>query len=84
MILNITNLIEDETIYYYYHNWQAGQNNMIHKGDCRFCNYGFGMRHNVNRGENGVWVGPFSSLELAHQYLNERNLNDAEEHSCCH
>ena len=78
------NIEEQENLYYFYHNWQAAQQNRIHKGECPNCNYGTGMRHGVNRGQNGVWIGPFSSLELCHDYIiNRLNLPPVEPHNCC-
>ncbi len=65
------NVQEQETLFYYYSNWQAyrQQHNKIHNATCGYCCYGTGMHENVNRGENGVWIGPFSSLELCVAYV---------------
>jgi hypothetical protein len=66
------NIQEQETLFYYYQNWQAGQNNKIHLASCHICNHGTGMHQNVQRGLNGVWIGPFSSLQLCTQYVTEQ------------
>lgn len=72
----------DQPVYYFYNNWQAGQSNMIHEGSCNFCKYGFGMRDNQNRGHNGVWVGPFDSIELVNAYLENNGFPRLELHNC--
>lgn len=78
------NIQEQEDLYYFYHNWQAGKENKIHKGSCGYCNYGTGMHQNMNRGENGVWIGPFSTLDLCHSYITTKlNLSAVEPHNCC-
>ena len=35
-------------------------------------------------GKNGVWIGPFSTLDLCHTYIAEKlNLTAVEPHNCC-
>ncbi|WP_445710461.1 hypothetical protein [Flavobacterium sp.] len=78
------NILEEENLYYFYHNWQAGQTNKIHRGSCGECKYGTGKQKNVDRGRNGVWLGPFSTLDLCHNYIaGELNLQPVEPHNCC-
>ena len=52
-------------LFYYYHNWKAKMDNRVHLNSCKNCNNGMGMRTNTIKGKNGVWVGPFSTIELA-------------------
>jgi len=59
----------NKDLYYFYHNWPAGQNSKIHKGSCNHCKFGFGKKEEQTRGENGVWIGPFDSIELLNKYL---------------
>lgn len=68
--------LQELPVYYYYHNWTANQLNKIHIGTCGFCRYGSGSHNNppVNRGENGVWIGPFSTLQLCQDYVNDLGL----------
>jgi len=66
------NINPDETLFYYYINWKANQENKIHKATCAHCNYGMGKHSGVIRGENGVWVGPFSSVELCATHVEEK------------
>ncbi len=73
------NVTEDEELFYYYRNWQAYQNNKIHRATCGKCQYGTGSRANVNRGQNGVWIGPFSSLALCEQFV-EQELHQEPNH----
>lgn len=76
------NIEPEEILFYYYQNWQAGQQNFIHRDICGICNYGTGMHQNVVRGQNGVWIGPFTTLELAVQYV--QGLGEAINiHGCC-
>lgn len=66
------NIIEEEgDLFYFYHNWRAGQENKIHKATCNFCRYGSGRNFTnpPNRGDYGVWIGPFSTLEFCHNYI---------------
>lgn len=57
--------------YYIYDNWQAAdrESPKIHKWNCGYCNMGFGMHPNANRGEHGVWIGPFIEIEYARNYF---------------
>ena len=78
------NIQEVESVFYFYHNWQAGKENKIHKGSCGYCNYGSGMHQGNIRGLNGIWVGPFSSLVLCNDYIvNRLQLELAQTHKCC-
>ena len=78
------NFLEDEELYYYYLNWRAGQENMIHKGGCGFCTYSSGTRReNITRGENGVWIGPFSSIGLCEHFVTQQlNRPMPSTHTC--
>lgn len=68
------NIKAEEDLYYFYHNWQAGQKNKIHKATCSRCSFGSGrnLSKPPKRGENGVWIGPFSSLVLCEDYVGTR------------
>lgn len=71
-----------EELYYIYYNWRAHQDNKIHIGTCNICKYGFGMRNNQIRGRNGVWIGPFTNMELVNNYLQNNGLDDIPPHDC--
>lgn len=71
-----------EELFYYYTNWQSDQKNKIHRATCAFCNYGTGMRRNVIRGKNGVWIGPFSALELCIHYVEDELGLEPNIHTC--
>lgn len=78
------NIQEQENLYYFYHNWDSDQKNKIHLGSCGFCKYGTGMHKSEKRGISGVWIGPFSTLELCHTYIAKKlNLPPVEPHNCC-
>lgn len=82
MIVNL-NFTENEPVFYYYHNWTANQTNKIHSGSCGFCVYSSGRNvQPVNRGQNGVWIGPFSSIELAQQYVMNHFGHNTDLHDC--
>jgi len=67
--------------YYIYHNWTAerGGKALIHKGNCRFCNYGQGI-HNTGPTRNGEWSGPFKAKEDA---FNKARQTEAERVDYC-
>jgi len=79
------NIHEDEILFYYYQNWQARQENKIHKATCGHCRYGSGRNHNhiISRGENGVWIGPFSTLDLCIEYVGNHLNNEIHFCNCC-
>lgn len=70
--------------YYIYHNWQAdGDKCTIHKADCKNCNSGLGKQKNTEPGRNGVWIGPFSELIQAENYLSRKIINPKiKNHNC--
>ncbi len=70
------NIYPEEDLFYYYHNWRANQENKIHRADCGYCVYGTGRMHQtpIVRGEHGVWIGPFSTLQLCQDYVNDLGL----------
>jgi hypothetical protein len=53
--------------YYVYENWTAESKAVIHRGTCGNCNDGRGCHENPLGKRNGVWHGPFNSLEEAQQ-----------------
>ena len=57
--------------YYIYDNWQAADRDApkIHKWNCGHCHMGFGKRQNAHKGANGVWIGPFDTIQLARNYF---------------
>ena len=65
---------KEDKLFYFYHNWRAGQDNKIHSATCAFCCYGTGrnLREAPKRGKNGVWIGPFSSLDLCRDYISNK------------
>jgi hypothetical protein len=73
-----------ESLYYYQHNWTANQTNLIHKGHCGDCKYGYAIRGKKKRGEQGVWVGPFDNLDLIKDYITKKLLHPKPDlHDCC-
>lgn len=68
--------------FYYYFNWHAGEQNSIHWCKCGKCNYGIGSKKNINRGEHGVWIGPFDKLKYANDFL-EKQLSKPVIHCRC-
>ncbi|GHN02465.1 hypothetical protein WSM22_39540 [Cytophagales bacterium WSM2-2] len=73
-----------EPLYYYHDNWTAAQNNIIHSGSCGDCKFGIGKKGKQVRGEQGVWVGPFDTVDLAQKYITKKLLKPkAIEHDCC-
>jgi hypothetical protein len=56
--------------YFIYDNWKAADRDspMIHKWDCGHCHMGYGKREKAERGQNGVWIGPFKKIEYARDY----------------
>jgi hypothetical protein len=78
------NIQEQEHLYYFYHNWASDQKNKIHLGSCGYCKHGTGMHKSEKRGKSGVWIGPFSSLDLCHDYIiNRLHLPAVEPDKCC-
>lgn len=69
--------------YYYYNNWVAGKENMIHKHDCGNAQYGAGMNRLKEPGVKGVWVGPFKTKKLANEKVFSLFGKDAAFHDCC-
>jgi hypothetical protein len=55
----------DSIAYYVYENWTAEHKAVIHCGICGNCNDGLGCHANPLGRRNGVWHGPFHSLEEA-------------------
>lgn len=80
VVESIKELVGDDCFYIYY-NWHANQDNKIHRGSCGFCKYGFGTKG--IRGKKGVFIGPFSTPELAEEFLKMLALPEQERHSCC-
>jgi hypothetical protein len=73
-----------QSLFYYYDNWRANQKNLIHKGHCGDCQFGFGKRGKQIRGEQGVWIGPFDTIDLVEDFVKRRLLKPSpEKHSCC-
>jgi hypothetical protein len=72
--------------FFIYENWQASDNNgpTIHIGSCGHCNNGQGKHSATSKGENGVWIGPFSKKDyvLAY-YLKKFNKEDVSFCRCC-
>lgn len=66
------------TTYYIYQNWVAHHNSgKIHISSCSFCKNGQGRDLTETEkevGKSGVWIGPFSSFELANEYLEKFNF----------
>lgn len=62
--------------YYVYENWRAGPRKaIIHKGNCRSCNEGDGVRGGT-RADNGEWHGPFETLNDAMDFANSLNAKE--------
>ncbi len=78
---------EEGDLFYFYHNWISDQKNKIHKGTCKMCTFGTGRKlsNPTSRGENGVWIGPFSTLEICHKYIMQKlHLSIPENCLNCH
>ena len=79
-------------MFYFYINFPSIRTHVIniHSGDCGYCNNGLGMHRDSPNSSNGVWVGPFGSIETAEQNLirlkNLLNIDPSPDHSlhtCC-
>lgn len=70
--------------YYIYDNWKPKdrESPMIHKWNCGHCHMGFGKRKYANRGENGVWIGPFEKFEYAKSYFSMKFSSQLNECEC--
>ena len=84
MLLDL-NIDDQETLFYYYQNWKAGLDNKIHKATCGHCRYGSGRNHNqiISRGENGIWIGPFSTIDLCSEYVGNSLKKEIYLCNCC-
>lgn len=51
--------------FWIYENWQAANKTVIHKATCIYCNNGQGTGKEINKGQNGKWIGPFTSFNDA-------------------
>jgi hypothetical protein len=58
--------------YYYYFNCHAKQKNKLHIFNCGHCCYGSGKHTEAQKGEKGVWIGPFDSDTTADKILLEK------------
>jgi hypothetical protein len=68
--------------FYYFDNWTAKQDNKIHKGECGECKFGLMIKGKQVRGEKGVWVGPFATVDLARDYVKRLLKPVPEIHNC--
>jgi hypothetical protein len=70
--------------YFIYDNWQAKDRKgaIIHKWNCGHCHMGYGKLRSANKGENGVWIGPFDELQFARDYFQMKFNSAPIECSC--
>jgi hypothetical protein len=78
-----TSLLSHLEGYYYYFNWHAKQNNKLHKFNCGHCCYGSGKHTEAQKGEKGVWIGPFDSDSTADKILSDKFHIDKIAHCNC-
>ena len=70
--------------YYIYENWQreSALRPIIHKWDCGHCHMGLGKHEKADKGENGVWVGPFNTIpqakKIASKILTDKGITKCE------
>lgn len=69
------------TSYFVYENW-TGRHARIHRGTCRYCNHGKGLRPQ-SAGQNGEWYGPFATKDQASKKLKEMNYRDTQDCAIC-
>ncbi len=71
--------------YYIYTNWKAGDkvDNKIHHWSCGDCRMGLGKHRNATKGENGVWIGPFTKRKQAKEF-NEKYFTNIPIVNCKH
>ena len=50
--------------YWVYENWPVSKSGQarVHREDCKFCNFGRGVRGKPST-RNGAWYGPFDSVD---------------------
>ena len=69
--------------YYIYNNWQANKDSYkMHRADCGDCQSGKGKHCTKEYGDNGVWIGPFKTIEYAKKYISIKGVK-AKECSRC-
>ena len=78
-----TSLLNQLEGYYYYFNWQAQKENKLHIFNCGHCSYGSGKHTDAEKGENGVWIGPFERKSTADKILLEKLHIAKIEHCSC-
>lgn len=56
--------------YYIYTNWKATdrEDNKIHHWSCGNCRMGMGKHKDADKGEHGVWIGPFMKRKQAKEF----------------
>ena len=50
--------------FFYYKNFPSNYI-MLHKGNCRFCNFGNGIQNNILGNINGLWSNEFNIYDEA-------------------
>ncbi len=76
-------------MFYFYINFPTIRTHVIkiHTGECGRCNNGLGMHRDSPNSTNGVWVGPFGTIETAETNLvrlkNLFNIVPPPEHGFC-
>jgi hypothetical protein len=77
-------IINKKDGFYYYYNWQAGEENKLHYCECGHCAFGSGKHADSKEGKNGVWIGPFENRDIAKVSLKTRfNIGDVEDCGHC-
>ena len=80
----LSKILDNKVGYFYYYNWQAGQENKLHYCECGHCAFGSGKQEDVNLGDKGVWIGPFQTREIARQNLREQLYINSNIENCEH
>jgi hypothetical protein len=79
-------LIEKRGYFLYYNDPNKKVKDIkVHRYDCGFCAWGSGNgRESKIVGRNGVWIGPFDTVEQAEYFtMNVINIDKVSIHSCC-
>jgi hypothetical protein len=81
---NFGSILEKKRGYYLYYNepTKLRKEVNIHLHTCGFCEWGSG-RQNAEPGRNGVWIGPFKTVNQAENFANQiLKPNGLKNHTC--
>jgi len=68
--------------YWIYENWAASDAARIHRAACGFCKNGKGCHKTKHGNRNGMWHGPYKTLQAARAAANMLNTKFTSEHAC--